>query len=375
MYKGHDVAGPAALLGVVVAVTIATEALTYYIGRHVIKQNPLFVVNSQAVQQGSSGFRASVSGESAGQQDYQPDLRGQDLTIGKPVPGVDSEFARVGVAAEEKAGIDDASRVAHQSTLVSSPAVGVSPAVGGHVSSGSGNSAQPAGRDAKPDVQDSAQSVTSLSMENRSVSPRDTLSSNSQIQVAEPAGTDESARSAVKAAMRDDSRPAARDVGPATRGPRQPLAGGQAADLAVSDNKRIARLLQQAGEALSKDRLMTPAHRSAYRYYRQVLSEEPGNAEAHDGLNKIVERYVTLTRHAIRRHDKFKANQYITRALRVRPDDQFLLAIKDSINTMPASPQSEPPDRPLKTTPQEEEAPRNIFQRLRDFFRHHVPLN
>jgi hypothetical protein len=103
---------------------------------------------------------------------------------------------------------------------------------------------------------------------------------------------------------------------------------------------------------------MTPAPRSAYRYYRQVLSLEPGNAEAHDGLKQIVERYVTLTRHAIQRQDNITANRYITRALRVRPGDRRLLAMKDSINTMAVSARPEPPAAPLKSPPQEAKTPR-----------------
>ena len=144
---------------------------------------------------------------------------------------------------------------------------------------------------------------------------------------------------------------------------------------AVSVNERITKLLEQAGEALREDRLMTPAQRSAYSYYQQVLSLEPGNAKAHGGLRQIVERYVTLTRHAIQRQDNIKANQYITRALRIRPGDRRLLAMKDSINTMLASARSEPPAGRLKSPPQEGETPRNTFQRLRDFFILHVPLN
>jgi hypothetical protein len=375
MSKSHYVEGPAVLLGVVVAVAVATEALTYYIGRHVIEQSRMFVANSPPVQQGPSATHAGESRESVGLQGPQPELQGQDLPVETSAQGVNGEVARVGIAAHGKTGIDIASRVSQQSKLVSSTAVEVSPAVGGQGDKGAGNAAQPAGHDAEPGVQDSAQSVTSVAMKNRPASPPDTLSSDGQIQVAEPARTAESARPAVNTAMRDGSGPAARDVTPATHDSRQPLSSGQAVVSAASVNERIAKLLEQAGEALSEDRLMIPAHRNAYSYYQQVLSQEPGNAEAHDGLKKVVERYVTLTRHAIQHEDKFKANQYITRALRVRPGDRRLLAMKDSINTMFASTSSKPAATPLKSPPQEGETPRNIFQRLRDFFILHVPMN
>jgi hypothetical protein len=201
------------------------------------------------------------------------------------------------------------------------------------------------------------------------------VSSDDQIQVAEPAFSANSARPAVTTAMRDGSGPAARDATRATRDSRQALSRGQAVVSAVSGKERIARLLEQAAEALREDRLMIPAHRNAYSYYQQVLSQEPGNAEAHDGLNKVVERYVTLTRQAMQRGDRFKASQYISRALLVRPGDRGLLAMKDSINTMFASTSFEPVATPPKSRPQEGETPRNTFQRLRDFFIFHVPLN
>ncbi len=112
---------------------------------------------------------------------------------------------------------------------------------------------------------------------------------------------------------------------------------------AVSAKERITRQLELAGVALREDRLLTPAHHSAYSYYQQVLSLEPGNAgEARGGLRQIVERYVTLTKYAIQRQDKINANRYITRALRVRPGDRRLLALKDSMNTMSVSTQPKP---------------------------------
>ena len=375
MLKRHYVEEPAVLLSVVVAFTVATEALTYYIGRHVIEQSRMFAVNSPSVRQGPSPTHPGESRESADPQGPQPALRGQDLFFGTSAQGLDGEIARARVGAHGKTGIDIASRLSQRSAPVSSTAVQVSPTVSGHGDMGSVDPAQPAVHNAEAGVQDDTQSVSSAAMKNRPVPPLETLSSNGQTQAADQAPKAESARPAVNAAMRDGSGPASRDVTPAARDSRQRLSSGRAVVSAVSVNERIAKLLKQAGEALSEDRLMIPAHRNAYSYYQQVLSQEPGNAEAHDGLKKIVERYVTLTRHAIKRGDKFKASQYIARALRVRPGDRRLLAMKDSINTMLASTSSVPAAAPPKSPPQEGEKPRNIFQRLRDFFLLHVPLN
>jgi hypothetical protein len=176
--------------------------------------------------------------------------------------------------------------------------------------------------------------------------------------------------------MTDASGPEARAVPHATGDSRQPLPSGQAAVSAVSVDERITRLLKLAGEALREDRLMTPAKRSAYNYYQQVLSLEPGNAKAQRGLRRIVERYITLTRYAIQRQDKREADLYITRALRIRPGDARLLALKDSMNTVSVSARHEPPAAPpLKSPPQVAEEPRNVLQRLKDFFSKNQPVS
>lgn len=358
---------PAVLLGVVVAVTITTAVLTSYIERHAIEQSSLSVVNSQPLQPGPSTTHAGESRESAGPQGAQPELQGQDVPGVASAQGVVGQVA--GVATHVGTGIDIASRVSQQSALVSATPVEVSPAaVTGQGDSGSGNAAQPAAHDDETGAQNSAQSVSSVAVKSRAVSPPDRLSSDGQTQAAEPARSADSARPAVDTAMTDGSGAEAGAVTPASRDSRQPLSSGQAVVSVVSVNERITRLLEHAGEALREDRLMIPAHRSAYSYYQQVLSLEPGNAKAHDGLKKIVERYVTLTRHAIQRQDKIKATQYITRALRVRPGDRRLLAMKDSISTMSASARAKSPAVPLKSPPQEAEKQRNIFQRLKDFF-------
>ena len=358
---------PAVLFSVVVAVTVTTAVVTSYIERHAVEQSSLFVVNSQPLQPGPSATHAGESREAAGPQGAQPELRGQDVPGVASAQGVDGQVA--GVATHGETGIDVASRVAQQSALVSAAPVEVSPAaVAGQGDSGSGSAAQPAGRDDDAGAQDSAQSVSSVAVESPAVSPPDRLSSDGQTQVVEPARSADSASPAVDTAMTDASGPVAPAVPPATGDSRQPLSSGQAVVSAVSVNERITRLLELAGVALREDRLMTPAQRSAYSYYQQVLSLEPGNAKALGGLRRIVERYVTLTKYAIQRQDKINANRYITRALRIRPGDGRLLALKDSINTMSVSTQPEPPAAPLKSPPQEAEEPRNIFQRLKDFF-------
>ena len=358
---------PAVLFGVVAAVTVTAAAVTSYLERHAVEQSSLFVVNSPPLQSQPSATHAGENREAADPQGAQPELQGQDVPGAASVQRVNGQVA--GVATPGETGIDVASRVSQPSALVSATPVEVSPAaVAGQGDNGSGSAAQPAGHDDDAGAQGGAQSVSSVAVKSRAVSPPDRLSSDGQTQVVEPARSADSTSPPVDTAMTDASGPAARAVTPATGDSHQPLSSGQAVVSAVSAKERITRQLELAGVALREDRLLTPAHHSAYSYYQQVLSLEPGNAEARGGLRQIVERYVTLTKHAIQRQDKINANRYITRALRIRPGDRRLLALKDSMNTMSVSTQPKPPTAPLESPPQETETPRNVFQRLKDFF-------
>jgi hypothetical protein len=285
---------------------------------------------------------------------------------------VDRQVA--GVATHGKSGVDISSRASQLPALESAAPVEVSPsAAAGQDDSGPDSAAQPGGHDDEAATQDSAQSVASVALDGRAASLPDRLNSDDRTQVVVPSHSAESASPDVDTAATDASRPVAGTVPPAAGDSRQSTSSGQAVKSTVSANERIPRLLVLAKEALREDRLLIPARRSAYRYYQQVLSLEPGNAEALGGLGKIVERYVTLTRYAIQRQDNIKANRYITRALRVRPGDARLLALKDSIKTVSVSTQPEPPAAPLKSAPQAAEEPRSIFQRLKDFFSGNSP--
>ncbi len=54
------------------------------------------------------------------------------------------------------------------------------------------------------------------------------------------------------------------------------------------------QVLFEADQALSRNRLMTPAYDNAYDRYKKVLAEEPGNEQAKQGLAAVAERYVEL---------------------------------------------------------------------------------
>ena len=165
--------------------------------------------------------------------------------------------------------------------------------------------------------------------------------------------------------------PSAPAVWPATDESSQPLSRGQKASASgVSPDERITELLLLAGEALQEYRLMIPAKRNAYNYYQQVLSLEPGNAHALDGLGQIVERYIFLARRSIQRQNNVRARQYIARGLRVRPGDGRLLALRDSMNPLAVNVPYEHQAAAvmLESWPEETKQPATVYQRLKGFF-------
>jgi hypothetical protein len=206
-----------------------------------------------------------------------------------------------------------------------------------------------------------------------SVSQPDKVDSDSQTKVFTFGLSPKTASPIADAVATDTSSPVAvaLAVSPAADDSSQPLSSGQEAVASVvSPGERISELLLLAGEALREDRLLIPAERSAYDYYQQVLSLEPGNADALSGLGQIVERYITLARGAIQRQDEERAKRYIARGLRVRSGDERLLALKDSMNRVVVSvPREHQPPAVLPEPPPEEaKQPRNVFQRLKEFF-------
>lgn len=91
--------------------------------------------------------------------------------------------------------------------------------------------------------------------------------------------------------------------------------------------------LNAAAEALRKDFLSTPREQSAWQYYNAVLSLDPGNAEALDGIQQIANRYVALTHLAIDRGRYSSAQTYIDRGLTVVPGHPGLSMLQGELDT------------------------------------------
>ena len=80
------------------------------------------------------------------------------------------------------------------------------------------------------------------------------------------------------------------------------------------DMEALRSLLHQGERALADDRLLTPEDDSAHLYYTRALELAPESPEAREGLERIVERYIDLTRLAIERGQWARARSMLARA-------------------------------------------------------------
>lgn len=93
----------------------------------------------------------------------------------------------------------------------------------------------------------------------------------------------------------------------------------QRARAAEQRAERLRTLIAEGRERLAADRLGEPAGDSAIDRFRQVLAEDPDNAEARDGLTAVARRYLALTEVALEDDRLDQAEQMIARIQELRP--------------------------------------------------------
>lgn len=124
----------------------------------------------------------------------------------------------------------------------------------------------------------------------------------------------------------------------------------------------INELLAQAEQALSNNRLTVPSGDNAYLYYQKVLALDPGNAQARDGMQRILERYRQLAQQRLNKRDRRGARLYASRGLKIWPGDRTLSAIKrQTVKRRVARKERGPPE-------QAPEVP-DILERVEKWFR------
>ena len=135
---------------------------------------------------------------------------------------------------------------------------------------------------------------------------------------------------------------------------------------------RITQALELAAQRLADDQLLEPAEDSAVHYYQQVLGWLPEHQVARDGLARVSERYVELAEAAYGRREYALALEYIEQGLEASPAYAPLLALHDAHAQRVAKARAPRPaprtaassSRTPPATTQTSQAPANPVKRL-----------
>jgi tetratricopeptide (TPR) repeat protein len=161
------------------------------------------------------------------------------------------------------------------------------------------------------------------------------------------AGTREAAppAAAMPELREPEAAPAAAELRPAEAPAAAPADAAAAAVAAEAQKQRaIADALGRAEQALAEMRLTTPESDSAMFHYQQVLSLDPENQVARDGVRRIVGRYVALSDSAAASGNRAQAATYLERAASISPNDPEVIAARARLA-------SAPPPAPVRVAP------------------------
>lgn len=96
---------------------------------------------------------------------------------------------------------------------------------------------------------------------------------------------------------------------------------------------RIKDLLTKARTDLARMRLTTPAGNNATERFREVLDLDPGNEDALNGLDTVVDAYIKLTNRAVLRGSMANAREYLAKGRTVMPDSLALADAEARVDT------------------------------------------
>ena len=104
----------------------------------------------------------------------------------------------------------------------------------------------------------------------------------------------------------------------------------------ASQAEELQDLLAAGRQALAEHRLLMPPNDSAYSYFQSALRLAPGNTEATQGIEQIVQRYIMLSTRMLVEQNDTMARRFINRGLRIQPDNAALLALREKSIAPPA---------------------------------------
>jgi len=92
-------------------------------------------------------------------------------------------------------------------------------------------------------------------------------------------------------------------------------------------------LLWLGKRSLEEYKLTYPPKDNAYYYFNRLLEMEPGNQSAVSGILSIADRYALLAEQSLAKDELDKTTAYMEIGLRINPDNEALLAMKNMIHS------------------------------------------
>jgi hypothetical protein len=108
-------------------------------------------------------------------------------------------------------------------------------------------------------------------------------------------------------------------------------------DPEVEKRERVANLLYAASSDLEALRLTSPAGNNAYEKYREVLTLQPDNAAARQGIDAIADRYVGLAWRDLQANNLARAAGYVQKAEQLAPGAPDVLAARQALDAKRAA--------------------------------------
>jgi hypothetical protein len=118
----------------------------------------------------------------------------------------------------------------------------------------------------------------------------------------------------------------------------------------------VSHWLALAEKAYAKDYLTTPAGINAYAYYGRVLLQEPDNRQALAGLEKIVQRYLSLALSSQRKGKAKQAKLFLQRANKVVPSHKDIAVVEAELKRISANAGKNKTKSPAKLVKQRQPA-------------------
>ncbi|MFT7127966.1 MAG: tetratricopeptide (TPR) repeat protein, partial [Gammaproteobacteria bacterium] len=102
----------------------------------------------------------------------------------------------------------------------------------------------------------------------------------------------------------------------------------------LSQHVRVEKLLAKGEEGLSQDRLVTPPGNNAQEIFNEVLVIDSNNKMAQSGLEKIVERFISLADAARTQKDYEQSLGFVNNGLQVDDENEALRSLRGDLQVL-----------------------------------------